>query len=69
MIRDKLIASLGRQDLGSDDDRARADQTKAPADSAKDPRLVQTPANEESVFIVEQIRLPKKKKTHTLVYE
>lgn len=59
MVRDKLIASLGRQDLSSDDDRARADQTKAPTDGAEYPRLVQTPANEEPVLVIEQICLQK----------
>jgi hypothetical protein len=57
MIRDELITPLGRQNLRSDDDRARADQTKAPTDSAENPRLVQLPANEEPVLVVEKICL------------
>lgn len=60
MIGDKLITALRRQDLSRNNDRARADQTKAPTDSAEDPGLVQTPANEEPVFIVEEICLQSK---------
>lgn len=57
MVRDELIATLGREDLSREDDSASAKQTQAPTDGAKDPRFIELPANEEPVLVVEQICL------------
>jgi hypothetical protein len=53
MVRNQLIPTLGRQDLASHDNRACAENTQAPANSAKDPGLVKLPADEEPVFVIE----------------
>lgn len=57
MIRNKLVSALGRENLSRDDDSAGAEEAKAPADGAEDPGLIELPANEEPVFVVEQICL------------
>lgn len=57
VVRDELISTLGRQDLSRNDDSASAKQTQAPADSAKDPRFIELPTNEEPVLVVEQVCL------------
>jgi hypothetical protein len=53
MLRNQLIPTLRRQELASDNHRARAEETETPADKTKDPRLVEFPADEEPVLVVE----------------
>lgn len=43
--------------MGRDDNPASAKKTNAPADRAKDPRLVESPSDEEPVFVIEQVCL------------
>lgn len=52
MVRNQFIPSLRRQDLPSDDNRPSTEETNTPAHSAKDPRLVEFPANKESILVV-----------------
>ena len=59
MVRYKLIATFRGQDVGSDDNPCRTKDPNTPADRAKDPRLVKSPANEEPVLVVEQVCLRK----------
>jgi hypothetical protein len=57
MIRNQLISPLRRQDLSSHNNRARAEEADTPTNSAKDPRLIEFPADEESVLVIEQVCL------------
>jgi hypothetical protein len=57
MIRNQLIPTLRRKDLGSHNNRARAEKANTTTDSAKDPRLVQFPANKEAILVIEQVCL------------
>ena len=57
MIRNQLIPTLRRKDLSSHNNRACAEKANTPTDSAKDPRLVQFPANKEAILVVKQVRL------------
>jgi hypothetical protein len=60
MVRYKLVATFRGQDLRSDDNRYRTNEPNTPADRTEDPRLVESPANEEPVLVVEQVCLKKK---------
>jgi hypothetical protein len=57
MIRNQLIPTLRRKDLGSHNNRASAEKANTTTDSAKDPRLVQFPANKEAILVIEQVCL------------
>lgn len=57
MVWYKLVATFRGQDLRSDDNRYRTNEPNTPADRAEGPRLVESPANEEPVLIVEQVCL------------
>lgn len=59
MIGNQLIATLRGQDLSSHENGASAEETNAPASRAKDPRLVELPANKEPVLVVIQVCLMK----------
>lgn len=57
MVRNQLVSAFRRENLSRDDDSAGAEETKAPADGAEDPGLIELPANEEPVFVVEEVGL------------
>jgi hypothetical protein len=64
--RNELVASLGRKSARSDDDGDGAEKRNAPADGAKDKRLVEFPecdcvtkfkTNGEAVVVFEEVGL------------